>query len=966
MREAIGQRPKFLFNLTVVLSVILAMVSASFSSLSGAAAGQPGKSQDSSADSSQKVYIPLVSTRHVSTTAENPWSMAGGNPERTSWTPEEVRGKLKPDWYMPIEPYILPRVQIIAAYGTLYLSTSRGLYAVDASSGAQKWIYPTELPLGHSPTVLNGMVYVGGFDHKIYALDAFTGKLAWTFEASKGFDTNPLVVNGLLYAGNRDGYFYAVYTEGSQAGQLAWKYKTGGPIHFSAAYKDGVVFFASDDSYAYALNAENGKLFWKSDKLPGAGFHSWWPVVYKDWVIFAGSNNYRFAIDPGSEFIHNLEEQDIYPNHEIDPKGTLPGPLGKAPGDWAEGTPTIDTSQPNTTSNGSTTAITKYFEKKPWRRTYFVLDRKTGKEYTTDFDHNGIPEYAPILWFGTKGAANRYPPVVGSDGILYQANNFRSDSAISGGQVTGWQIGTPYISIINSSWNAVDEPIAYAAGGNLIYWSRVCDRVDGAVDISIPEPDVPVDLSKPGSNRAAILSADRSWNYFGYNLPDLIPGYNVMYSPSDPYSNYPRSVYGGHNGYYGCPGDWSPPIPYQGKVYALHSNALVAFAPQAGTPTELPIARTVAVENADVPVPGDQELKSQLEAEVQKILDAGHLRPGYMSSGIFDLASNRVCGDALVDYFHSTADTIVTLIEALPYLPSDLQTQTKAYLQNEFDNYPPYAYDHIGWREGAPREVYDLPPEVSGDVASFGPQKSVNNFTGWNLNPYTFYALWKYAEVFGDAKGIFDTSKNRLDSVPPDDILLQMPFVHNAYIAGYRGYLELEKMAGYPESADVKSELDRLLKLRVDSFSKDAPDIFFQDKKFYYCRNLNAARNFMYMTPELGKYLHDNINAKVQAAIDEYNSVMPYWFVAKAEVAHGEGVTNTAVEYWAVFQARALILEQPRQELAKYLDVPAFAVGDLYYIQNLIATLESPGNAGVSSSRIPYGKEAVSVASCRP
>ncbi|RME46120.1 MAG: hypothetical protein D6796_09420, partial [Caldilineae bacterium] len=174
--------------------------------------------------------------------AENPWPMAGANPQRTSWTPEEVRGRLKPLWYKPFEPYISQKVQIIAANNTLYIATARGLYALDAATGAEKWVYPTTLPLGHSPTVTNGVVYVGGFDRKLHAIDAATGAGLWTFEADAGFETNPLVVGDKVYMGNRDGYFYAIYAEGSpNAGQLAWKYPTGGPVLFSAAYSNGVV-----------------------------------------------------------------------------------------------------------------------------------------------------------------------------------------------------------------------------------------------------------------------------------------------------------------------------------------------------------------------------------------------------------------------------------------------------------------------------------------------------------------------------------------------------------------------------------------------------------------------------------------------------------------------------------------------------------------------------------------------------
>ena len=53
---------------------------------------------------------------------DSSWSMAGANPERTSWTAEEVRGELQPLWHKPFEPYISQKVQIIAAYNNLYIS----------------------------------------------------------------------------------------------------------------------------------------------------------------------------------------------------------------------------------------------------------------------------------------------------------------------------------------------------------------------------------------------------------------------------------------------------------------------------------------------------------------------------------------------------------------------------------------------------------------------------------------------------------------------------------------------------------------------------------------------------------------------------------------------------------------------------------------------------------------------------
>src|SRR5512143_916905 len=288
-----------------------------------------------------------VSTQSV--TAAGDWTMAGANAQRTSWSPEQVpsaavlaahrneadNGKLYPQWYTPFDAYIPDNVQIIGAYGLLYISTSPGLYAVDGSTGVVRWGYATGMPLGHSPTVSNGVVYFGRLDHKLYAINAnpdvtqlpsqpdSSGQLVkinnqakWTFEATAGFETNPLVVNGLVYAGNRDGSMYAV---DANTGALRWEFQTGAPILFSAAANRSgtTVYFASNDSYAYAVNAQDGTQVWKSAKFPGAGFDSWWPVIYQDaqtlkeYVILPGSHNYRDNVPPGPEgHLSNLETLD--------------------------------------------------------------------------------------------------------------------------------------------------------------------------------------------------------------------------------------------------------------------------------------------------------------------------------------------------------------------------------------------------------------------------------------------------------------------------------------------------------------------------------------------------------------------------------------------------------------------------------------------------------------------------------
>jgi len=889
------------------------------------------------------------------------WPMLAANAERTSWTPEEVRGTLGVEWYRPIEPYIPYKIQPIAANGKIYVSTAKGLYALNAANGNLDWVYPTELPLGHSPTIagVNGtsVAYVGGYDHRIHAIDAATGQALGgytAYEAGAGFETNPVIVNNTIYAGNRDGFFYAL---DAVTGAFQWKFETGGPVLFSAAYKDGILYFASNDAFAYALNAADGSLVWKSQRLPGQGFHSYWPVIYtdkstgKEYVIFSTGENYRFFdLYPEGNYSPGLVGVEIEAFLADVPVGQVVGPTGNVPGDWAAGTVTIDASR-----------IANYYEEKPYRRTTFILDRANGQEYTFDSDGDGKAEYAPFSWSGITHGGTRFPPIVnGIDGVMYQQTAYYSGGWASRGAPVGWKFGTQFISRIaqgstSSGTTASDEPSAFSSGGKIVYHTLCCDRYAGAADITIPYG-----------------GGSRSWQIFNYSLNGISPNYDAMYNDGtesyndiNGFQEYTGNLVAGGgqttnlNGVYGKHGtDQSPAIPYQGRLYFLRGNSLIALS-AAGGGRRLPLAATVSAPEFTSPL-SKAAVTQRLETEIQKMLAAGHLRPGYIAHGLIDqYGDGRKGGDneygELFDYFQNPAETVVALTQALPYLSTSTQSAVKAYLQNNYG--PGKAYDftsivHVGWNTGAAREAYIIPEDVLSKYTSFAKRTSPScggcGYWQW-FPPYNFYAAWRYALAFdytqAQAKSLFDTIDSRpLESPRSDSVFLLKPYWMNQYIAGYWGYLELRKRAGYPDDSTVRDQLNHMLSLRTDQFSKDWPSgaITGQEDPL---RGIGVMRNFLYTTPEMGDYMSQRIRPQVQEAIDEYTYLAPYWFVTKFDNSYNEATIEPLYDYPALFQAKAYILKEPFEELAKYLDAPAFAIGDLFTIQNLVAALQA-ANAG--------------------
>jgi outer membrane protein assembly factor BamB len=888
-------------------------------------------------NASSTVYLPLILHQ------DNSWPMVAANLQRTSWSAEQVSGILKPIWYRALGPYIPRKFQIIAANGGLFISTAKGLYALNASDGSLRWIYPTALPLGNAPTFANGYLYVGGYDRRIHAVDARTGTLkpGWIlYEAQAGFETNPLVIDGMVYAGNRDGSFYAL---DAANGTLKWKYQTGGPILFSAAYKDNTLYFASNDSYAYALNASSGALVWKSARLPGAGFHSWWPVVWDDYVIFAGSNNYRvddagWTGDIGYEnSVTTQELYNLFPNAQNENRNTLIGARGSEPYRWVSNTVTFNNAR-----------TVNYYETYPGRRTTFVLKRSDGSEYTFDSNGNQKPEYAPFSWAGVTHSGNRYPPVVGRDNVLYQTTLYRSDPYIGGVGIVGWKFGTPFMSIITSFWEAADEPEVWSAGGNLIYMNLCCDRQTIVYDISRPNTSFPT------------VDRSRDYDYYAWDLEDRIPGYNTQY-----WQDNGIALFGNVNGVYGDHGVQNPAIPYQGKVFMHRGNSVIAWGNYSGTPTQYPSIPVSPASSLSSSITRS-DLVNRLTTEVSKIINApGLLRPGYHHTGLYEAVPFTQIGPNLSDYFHNPADTVITLIRALPYLSPALQDQTKVYLQRWTCRYPLQTYAHTGWKSGTysvtcssvtytgsygtPREAFETPVEIADQMASYGPT-ATEDPVGWNNTPYwkfppmSFYGMWKYSQVFGNAKVNFEAIKNRRNdnSLPSDSYLITYPYILNAYLSGYYGYMQLEKMAGDTtevNQSSLYSTYQWLLQLRINNFSKDTPFIDPSNINDYR-RVLNIARNYMYITPELAAEIRSSVLSKVQAQVDEIDTIAPYWFVSKYDSTRYEGELQQLYDYGSVFQARALILQEPYDILVNYLDTPAFERGDLFYIDNLVAALE--------------------------
>jgi outer membrane protein assembly factor BamB len=142
---------------------------------------------------------------------------------------------------------------------TVYVGGGDGhLYAIDTTTGREKWHYETDDEIRSSPAIANGTVYVGSRDEHLYAIDAATGEKKWAFSADGRVDSSPAVADGVVYVASNeansftdvDGHLYAINTD---TGELLWEYEIGYPSDSSPAISDGKVYISGGDTiYAIA------------------------------------------------------------------------------------------------------------------------------------------------------------------------------------------------------------------------------------------------------------------------------------------------------------------------------------------------------------------------------------------------------------------------------------------------------------------------------------------------------------------------------------------------------------------------------------------------------------------------------------------------------------------------------------------------------------------------------------------
>ncbi|GIK62973.1 MAG: protein kinase [Chloroflexota bacterium] len=156
-----------------------------------------------------------------------------------------------------------------------------------------RWKFKFEEEIRSTPTVHQGLLFVGSYDNNLWALNVENGQLRWKFPTDGGVATTPAIAEeeNLVIAGSNDFNIYAVDI---RSGRQNWKLTTQGPIRSSPTVAHGHVFFGSDDHKFYAVRVATGRAAWKYDA--GSPIRSR-PALTDELIIFGTDLGDVFALD---------------------------------------------------------------------------------------------------------------------------------------------------------------------------------------------------------------------------------------------------------------------------------------------------------------------------------------------------------------------------------------------------------------------------------------------------------------------------------------------------------------------------------------------------------------------------------------------------------------------------------------------------------------------------------------------
>lgn len=392
--------------------------------------------------------------------------------------------------------------------------------------------------------------------------------------------------------------------------------------------------------------------------------------------------------------------------------------------------------------------------------------------------------------------------------------------------------------------------------------------------------------------------------------------------------------------------------------------------------------------------PAARPLQEKLAGHVQEMVDAGPLQPLlYIYGGIG--------GTWFSHYYWSTSAELATaLATAHPYLPTALQDKAVAYLKDEWRRFPPLKFDRARYTTGRLRTPYEFPWKEMRQVA-FAMQREERYRRGDCF--HELYGIDACLTLTGEepAGGLKDAASRLAGTflarqdwaiLGPSRLRdernrhavfyynLQGPATYNRWLAGAVGLTRLAGRLGWKDIEPAawyllgKLAMARVAQARYVAAMHKAGLVrgaAGDDNRALLHIDPTCAvvgrgaletgvhQNqelppFCDLTEEVGRLLGTCARAECKTYLDHLDRSLPLWYISEAPKQQAtEHRTSPLQHYSGNVLAQYWVLGKTGEAFTRYVDTTRF-LGDLYYIRNLAAAIDSfaAGEAPKPSARL--------------
>lgn len=911
--------------------------------------------------------VGLLLATLAAASASADWPMLAHDPARSGSTATEIRPPFARKWYrlFPDEG-LMSGVQPVVFDGRVFVGTMKGiLHAMDVETGRDVRTYIAPAAILHACAADHDVVVFGCADGRVYGLDADTGKLAWFVQTGAAVWNAPLICGNSVLLGSRDTSLYAI---DAKTGDVRWNATTGGPLLSSPALdvKRNRVYVGSEDMHVYAFDLADGTRRWRSEKLPGVSFRGYHPVVAPDGSVMVTvtptlsldsfepvlMDMVRDVFGDFASWRHNKEENERIREANFR-KMAEPGSY-----------------------EAQLDQIRQRLTLEAQYQTFFVLDPNTGRQKFV----------TPIVYAESMNGTGA-PPLVTPDGkvvVKFQAllrSRYEHYSPFLNVGYLDTKTGhiTPIMDQSRTyGWHdslllVHDEQCQLSVAGRVLINAHQ-DNVN-AMDLDTlqgyGEPFCRgVHEPQPGEAvgiwamllRGQTLPAGKEWLargtavYGGGSVIDTavsIAGDSFYYIPTHEISAgaaviafrmdakgdagkksdslSARLTESEWERIKDLPWDWDtlqmprlrhvlealPGAVPGTRAAALGEQAAERISRIADSELDRFIWEVPAVNVVDGDEP--QGLKQRLATCVQELISQ-RWQPLVFPPGKHPREAYRI--------FVDPTETLLTLALAYPHVDEGLQRATVRYVDQLRGTGGPLdglvGRDTVDPADGAIRSFYDIVPEklfhVMDDMVRSGVAR--------------LYPLWLWAHVSGDWQRI-EKDWNRLRSLADRPANKMEEDCRNGYLAGLIACCRMAAHMGDREAlADSLNRTRSALRERLAYESAHPNGGLISQVPV--SRSILA--RWRHLTPEVGRFLATYAGPTHRHLMDVYVDYhRPTWHIAWGVESMWRNESAFALPTMAaeVFAARAWVLGESQDELARFLDLP-WCRADLFYIQKLV------------------------------